>query len=302
MTRPPRRLQDGLEVERITPKIATAMLIHGLLPAEDAASFKPSNLTIESIIRMLHHANEVRNRTVSTPQVMRYARDMTDGNWLWTGEPIHVDVDGFIRNGQHRLLAVVQSNTTQDFVVIRNLDARTQLVIDVGRPRSIASQMYMAEVPNANIATPIANMLIRWRRGKVMLSTHIPSVMEVNDVIAKEPEMTHAVGYAYRFRKVTRRSPAAALGAAYIEGGYIDVKARDTFFESLLTGAELAVDNPILVLRNKLTQAPSQSARLRRNGQLYQIVRAWNAWRNDQTIQLLRVPPTLTSESFPKMA
>lgn len=302
MTRPPRRLQDSMEVTRISPKVATAMLIHGLLPPEEAATFKPANLTAESIVRMLHHANEVRNRTVSLPQVLRYSRDMTDKNWLWTGEPIHVDVDGFVRNGQHRLLAVIHSGTTQDFLVIRDLDAKTQLVIDVGRPRTIANQMYMAGMPSANVATSIANLLLRWRAGKALLSTHIPSVMEVHQLLQDEAELSHAINYVYRIRKTMRRSPAAALGSAYIEGGHVDVPARDEFFESLLSGADLAVDNPILVLRNTLVKTPTHSVKSRRAGQLYQIIHAWNTWRNDGTLRLLRIPPTLSSDSFPKMS
>lgn len=301
MTRPPRRLQDSMEVVRITPKVATAMLIHGLLPAEDASSFKPANLTAEAIVRMLHHANEVRNRTVSLPQVMRYSRDMTDKNWLWTAEPIHVDTDGFVRNGQHRLLAIVHSGTTQDFLVVRDLDPQAQLVIDVGRPRTIANQMHMANIPTANVAVSIANLLIRWRNDKALLSSYIPSVMEVHKTILDEKELTYAINYVYRVRKALRRSPAAALGAAYIEGGHLDVTARDEFFESFVTGANLAVDSPILVLRNTLGKAQTHAVKARRAGQLYQIVHAWNTWRKDGTLRLLRIPNTLSSESFPKM-
>jgi hypothetical protein len=301
MTRPPRRLQDGIEVVRITPKVATAMLIHGLLPPEEAATFKPANLAVESIIRMLHQANEVRNRTVSLPQVLKWSRDMTDGNWLWTGEPIQLDPDGFVRNGQHRLLAIVHSGVTLDMLVIRGVDARAQLVIDVGRPRTVANQMHMANVPSANVATSIANLLLRWRAGKALLSTYIPSVMQVHELLLNEPEIPHAVNYVYRIRKALRRSPAAALGSAYIEAGHIDVTNRDEFFENLLTGADLAVDDPILVLRNTLGRTPTHNVRSRRAGQLYQIVHAWNHWRKDETLKQLRIPPTLSSESFPKM-
>lgn len=300
MTQSNRRPKEP-EVVRVTPRIARTMLIHGLLPPEDADKFKPADLTTESIIRLLHQANEVRNRTVSLPHVQKLSRDMTEGNWLWTGEPIQVDRDGFVRNGQHRLLAVVHSNTTQDFHVVRGLDARAQLVIDVGRPRTISTQMHMAGVGSANVATSIANLLIRWRNNKPMLSSYIPSVMEVHSLIEKETEMTHAIGYVYRARKAMKRIPASALGAAYIEGGQLDVAARDEFFESLLTGADLAVDDPILVLRNKLVGTISHNVRARRAGQLYQIVHAWNTWRKDDTLRQLRIPPTLSSETFPKM-
>lgn len=301
MTRPPKRLQDSIEVVRCTPTVATAMLIHGLLPADQAETFKPAKLPVESIIKMLHQANEVRNRTISLPHVMKLSRDMTNGNWLWTGDPIHVDTDGFIRNGQHRLLAVVHSGITQDFNVVRNLHPKAQLVIDVGRPRSVANQLHMAGVSNASNATAVANMLIRWRVGKVMLSTYIPTVSEVNELISSEPAMVDALTMVYRFRKNIGTAPVAALGSTFIEAGHIDEKARDEFFEDLIVGADLAVDDPVFVLRNTLIRTPSIGVRARRAGRLFQIVHAWNAWRKDETIRFLRVPTTLTSETFPKM-
>jgi hypothetical protein len=277
------------------------MLIHGLLPSGDADNFKPASLSAESIVKLLHMANEVRNRTVSLPYVYKLARDMAAKNWLWTGDPIHVDRDGFVRNGQHRLLAVVHSNTTQDFVVIRNIDPNTQLVIDVGRPRNAANQMHMAKVNNANLATPIANTILRWRAGKILLSSYIPSVMEIHQLIQQETEVTLAVGYLNQMRRAIRRAPLSALGAAYVEAGHVDNEARDKFFDNLMTGADLAIDDPTLVLRNKLSQPTTYNLRQRRGGQLYLIVHAWNTWRQDKSIRLLRVPTTLTSESFPKM-
>lgn len=300
MTRPPRHLSENMEVLRVTPRVATTMLINGLLPPDDAADFKPANLSMEQLVKLLHNANEVRNRTISLPHVLKLSRDMTDGHWLWTGAPIQLDVDGFVRNGQHRLLAVVHSKTTQDFLVVRNLDPGAQLVIDVGRPRSVANQMQMTGISSAGMITAIANLLIRWRSGRVMQSQFTPSVMEVHELIQKEDELQDTLTMIYRVRKGSRRSPLSALGAVFIEGGHIDRKARDEFFEKLITGANLAVDDPILVLRNTMGR-PSHSVRGRRNGQLYQIVHAWNLWRRNETARFIRVPSTLSSETFPKL-
>jgi hypothetical protein len=302
MTRPPtpRKLQDNIEVVRVTPKIATAMLIHGLLPPETAESIKPANLTVEAIVRMLHTANEAHNRNVSLDTVNKYARDMTTNNWLWTGAPVQIDTENYVRNGQHRLLAVIRSGTTQDMLVVRNLPASAQLAIDVGRPRSVANQMQMAGRTNAHKSAAIANLLIKWRTGKV-LTTGTPTVMEVNQLLTEEPDVPKAILLATQIRNNLGTAPQSALSAVYVEAGYIDKVARDEFFGGLLTGADLAVDNPILVLRNTMARQNAHTVRFRRSGQLYQIVHAWNLWRKDETIQFLRIPGTLTSANFPKI-
>lgn len=299
MTRPPKRLQDNIEVVRVTPRAATLMLIHGLLP-EGTENFRPANLTVDSIINLLKEVNEARNRKVTIETVRKYARDMTDSKWLWTGAPIAIDYDGFVRDGQHRLLAIVLSGTTQDVLVVRNLDPKAQLVIDVGRPRSIANQMQMANVANATRATAIANTLLRWRGG-LMLNSFSPSVMEVNALIESEPDVTAATPMVHRVFRGVGRAPQSALGAAFVEGGHLDVEARDAFFEHLISGADLPSGNPILVLRTHIARQLTHAVRFRRAGQLYQIVHAWNLWRKEETCKVLRVPTSLTSKTFPKM-
>lgn len=300
MSRPPNRLTENLGVERITPSKATTLLINGLIPAGEAEGFKPTNLTAKAIVRLLHKANEVRNRTVSIDTVSKYARDMREGDWLWTGEPIQIDHDGYVRNGQHRLLAIIESGTTQDFVVIRNLDPRAQLVIDVGRTRTIGNQMHMAGVASANHITAIANVLIRWRIGR-MLNTNQATVMEIRNMIEREPTIVQGLAATHRIRRNVRNAPQAALGAAFVEAGHIDVEARDQFYELLTTGANLEAGNPVLVLRNRLQGQVAMQVRFRRAGQLWQIIHCWNLWRQGKSVQLLRVPSSLTSETFPVM-
>jgi hypothetical protein len=299
MTRPPKRLQDSIEVVRVTPRLATTMLIHGLLP-EGTENFQPAKLTVDALIKMLKQANEVRNRVVTLDVVRKYSRDMSDGNWLWTGAPIQIDHDGFVRNGQHRLLAVVHSNTTHDMLVVRNVDPRSQLVMDIGRPRSVANQMQMAGIGSASRATTIANTLLRWRGG-LMLNSFSPSVLEVNQIIESESEIPNAINLAHRVFRNVGRAPQGALGAAFVEAGHVDVEARDQFFDQLVTGADLVAGNPILVLRNQMARQLTHQVRFRRAGQLYQIVQAWNLWRKGDNAKILRPPNKLTSDTFPNM-
>lgn len=299
MTRPPKRLQDNIEVVRVTPRVATAMLIHGLLP-EGTDNFSPAKLTVEAIIRMLDSVNQVRNRRVTIDTVRKYARDMSDGKWLWTGAPVAIDPDGFVRDGQHRLLAIVLSGTTQDMLIVKNLDPHAQLVIDVGRPRSIANQMQMAGVGSATRATAIANTILRWRGG-LMLNSFSPSVLEINALIESEPDVPTAIAMVHRVFRNVGRAPQSALGAAFVEGGHVDAEARSVFFEYLVTGADLPPGSPILVLRNQMARQLTHNVRFRRAGQLFQIVQAWNLWRKNETSHIIRVPSKLTSDTFPKM-
>ena len=74
----------------------------------------------------------LRERTL----VDSFARDMVNGNWRFTGDPIQIAPDGLLLNGQHRLHAIIRANVRLKFVVIRNVDPAAQDVMDTGGTRS----------------------------------------------------------------------------------------------------------------------------------------------------------------------
>lgn len=302
MTRANAKLEAQLGVETVNPRAAITMLVHGLLSPEEAETFRPTTVTIETLIRMLMTANVARNRRISLPHVLKLARDMTDKHWVFAGDPIKIDDDGYVIDGQHRLLAIIKSNTTQRLVIMRNASRDVQLVTDIGRPRMARDQLVMRGTPNATNAAAGAKLLLKWRSGSIMNSTYQPTIPEIVLLIESTPAISEACSKAMKARTHIARAPVSALIAAYVQAGEIDVNARDFFFEKLTFGDGLPQQHPILTLRNTFTRRGGIHAmRFRQLGHLYMIVHAWNKWRADEPLQVLRVPATLTSDTFPKM-
>lgn len=77
------------------------------------------------------------NRSLSPSTVHCYATDMKNGDWLLNGEAICFDQEGRLRNGQHRLQAVIESETPTEFVVIRNIPNSNAEIYDRGRGRTV---------------------------------------------------------------------------------------------------------------------------------------------------------------------
>lgn len=91
-----------------------------------------------SLAKVLLEAN-VRNRPISAPHVKSLARDMMAGKWRLTHQGIALDRDGRLVDGQHRLNAIVESQTVQKMVVTYNVDPEAFHNVDIGfQPRSIA--------------------------------------------------------------------------------------------------------------------------------------------------------------------
>lgn len=86
--------------------------------------------------------NNINNRKVSPTTVRAYARDMVFGNWKLNGEAISFLETGELQNGQHRLQAVIKSNTPTWFLVVRGVKAGS--VLDKHKARTTANTMQIS--------------------------------------------------------------------------------------------------------------------------------------------------------------
>ena len=81
------------------------------------------------------------NRTVRDSVVSKYARDMRNGNWKITHQGIAFNSDGKLIDGQHRLWAIVESNTPVEMYVSTGLDKDTEKLVDGGLVRTMIDRM-----------------------------------------------------------------------------------------------------------------------------------------------------------------
>lgn len=111
------------------------------------------------------------NRRLRRRTVDRYADIMRRGEWLQTPETISVGSNGVLLNGQHRLLAVMQSGTQQTFLLVRGVDPAAFRALDRGVPRTVADAL---DLPRS--ITQVANIASRLSAG---VTDHRPTDVEV---------------------------------------------------------------------------------------------------------------------------
>lgn len=83
-------------------------------------------LITPQIARMFLERN-TNNRSVRPTVVSRYAADMQKGQFLLMPHGIVFLKDGTLADGQHRLLAIVKSNVSQEMMVTHGADPEIQL-------------------------------------------------------------------------------------------------------------------------------------------------------------------------------
>lgn len=84
--------------------------------------------------------NNTNNRNVKRERVNLYASDMEKGRWQLNGESIVIDANGNLKDGQHRLMAVVKSQCTVPMIVVSGVDTDCN-IYDRGSGRSVKDIM-----------------------------------------------------------------------------------------------------------------------------------------------------------------
>ncbi len=82
--------------------------------------------------------NHPRNRRKKERRIESYARDMRQGYWKLTPEPVCVDVDGHLTNGQNRLSAVIVAGCEVPMVLVTGCPVDSITGQDMGATRNVA--------------------------------------------------------------------------------------------------------------------------------------------------------------------
>lgn len=228
--------------------------------------------------------NNIGNRNVRASHVEQLARDMSEGRWQeCNGDTIRIAKDGRVLDGQHRLLAVVESDCTFRFLVVTGLEAEVQDTIDVGAKRSAADALKFASEldGDAKDVAALARGLFTYRTGTRPSNTEV-----LAEARARIDDLLPAVAIARRLRQERMNGGIAVFGIAWLILAEVDAADAARFFELFTSGAELPAGSPLLLLR-KTFQMPSFSTTRDRStmrASIGLIIRAWNAWRKGKTL------------------
>jgi hypothetical protein len=101
-----------------------------------------------------------KNRRLDRGRVAGYADQMRRGQWRETHQGIAFNCDGSLRDGQHRLAAIVESKVPTWFHVFRGLADEAVEVIDTHKGRSIADAMTISGDPVGKVMVSTARMML----------------------------------------------------------------------------------------------------------------------------------------------
>lgn len=234
------------------------------------------------------------NRKLNEQRVGILAAAIRRGEWQITGDSIKLDASGRVRDGQHRLAAIAISQAVQSLVVFGVAESAFD-VMDTGRSRSIADVVGMRGYADRNSLSAAVRSLImietvgRLESGTNEARGHVTSATTLA-YLRDHPDVEPALRRAEALRKEVAGSPGL-WAALLVLFGRLNPAATEMFEEAMMTGAGLDKGSPLLVLRNRLTGNSvywSIQNRGDRENLAATIIKAWNAWRKNETMDSWR--------------
>lgn len=110
------------------------------------------------------------NRKLSKLIVKNYSRTMSSGLWKPCGSMIQISTSGQLLDGQHRLNAIIDSDSYQDFVVLEDVPSDHFKCLDLGRPRTAKDALMVLGYRRPGTLASSIRFLNEWKRGDVRSS------------------------------------------------------------------------------------------------------------------------------------
>lgn len=251
-----------------------------------------------SIAKKYLATNVNHQRNVTITHVDHLAQQMKAGQWMMTCEPIIIDSLGQVINGQHRLLGVIQSGCSIQFMVIRGVAPESFVAIDRGKPRSNSNIFAINGTPYYTVVASATAGVINYRRALLAnegKGGSLNSAVRASSSDILQEYKMHSDLYDYTAQIVNKTkkiiapsvcSTSAAL--AMIDAGHPKEFVMN-FWEMFATGAGLNDGDPILTFRNKVAENNASKSKLPMNLLMMLTVKAWNCYAENKQAKFFRV-------------
>lgn len=232
------------------------------------------------------------NRTLRRNRIRQYAEQIKRGQWQATGEAIKFAKDGSLLDGQHRLHAIIEAGIPVELLIVQDLDLSTFKVLDSGLSRRPADALKMMGINNSSQKAALVRMYIAVEAGvytdNSAQMTELITRTDITDFISGNAELVDAAMVASRNVYTHCRGNQPAWGTLYM---LIAEKHGQTeaemFFKTIADGSNLDAGDPRLAVRN---WAVRNTGNKRRGDHLWVYARAWNAYKSNEQIHMMRLP------------
>ena len=217
------------------------------------------DITPEMALAMLR--GNAGNRKADKSRIKQYAADMKAGRWKLTPQTIGIAHDGRVVDGQHRLYAIAESDTTQTFLVVFEADADSFDVIDTGKIRTGNDIWRIAgkSAPNVAAVARLACLYFNHRDATWDTNLKVPAaqVLEWAAANGHEDILRRAGNREQSVRKEIKglgAIPGAAMAITEIATGISVEEVYEEVFEPLVKTLGFEEGQPVYAFHRVLSK------------------------------------------------
>lgn len=226
--------------------------------------------------------NNEGNRPCRPMHVGNLAGALRRGEYIENGDPIMFAPDDTLLNGQHRLMAIVQSGVSVWMLIARNVPPETMQVIDTGKARSGADALKVHGVggPVHQVAA-VARMHMTFEatgdpRGQGVQFTNVQVVAFVDN----NPYAVESAKFATQRANRTPLFPRGYIGWLHFAIGEGKQHEAIDFFHGIITGEDLGKTDPRRFVREWIIRnGTTDDTRTFRDRKMYLLCKSWILWR-----------------------
>ncbi len=246
----------------------------------------------------------VDNRPVSKVNVQKLVREMETENWMFNGDTITFDFNGKQKNGQHRLIACLQSGFSFPVIVVSGVLPESFMSMDNGRKRNGGDVLGVEGVKNsANAAATIKTIYsFKNNRYGVNVSTLLGALSNTeilekyliynNKRTNSETPLDDAIKYGMKMAKRDEclLTPSLVSTFHYLLTD-VDYDKGLLFMEQLCLGYGIEKGSPVQSLRTKITKTKTdKNYKLTHSELIGNIVYTWQKFKNNEKCKNIRLP------------
>lgn len=198
------------------------------------------------------------NRSVRPAHVDAMARDMYSGRFQCNGDAIRISESGELLDGQHRLLACVQSGVSFESIVVSGLSDLVKATIDSGAARCHADRLAMRGIQHAAGVSATLRVMAMF----AMRSFSIPKLtsQELDIILAAHPGVINSASIA---AKVFPLMGSKLTAAHYILQKTQDDDVAAAYISTWKDGVPFYEGCPAHLLRERLIRLSTSSTALK---------------------------------------
>jgi hypothetical protein len=246
----------------------------------------------------LYLKKNTHNRPLQEHHVKFLASEMLNDRWKFNGDTIVFCNNDILRQGQHRLSAIIKTGCTQKFIVVRGIEPDAFSTMDCGKTRNGSDALALIGEKNTKAKSAILVWIDKYYNGSIFNLNR----SGVNKKIS--PSYILELNAIYSDLELLNKD-ARNLGCMAIINAsqYIFSKLSKSdcehFFHKILTGENILNTDPEMLLRNRLIQNQISKAKLSNKYIFALFIKTWNARRSGIPLKSLRYKEEGNSETFP---